>query len=264
MLYLIQLLVALAVCPSISDARSLIEIQQTGELRACLAPIHPSIVQVDPAGCRDECRFTGAVYEEVLAFVASLAGDIKPRFRRVDWDEQFHDANGQTLYEASYTPELLASGYCDLYPSNLTITDWRLNKLDIVPLFKSRMMVIVQKDKRQQFNTPADLAGKEVAAAIDTSFYTWLQTQNQTTYAANPVKIKLVGIGDALAAVDARLVDFAITDADGAIWSVRHQFKNATVAFPVGPVDEIGWAFSKADQDLQTAVKQFFCRTKSA
>ena len=189
--------------PHVIQARPFAEIQQTGELRVCLAPVHPAIVNVEPADCRSDCRFSGAAYDTALAFVATLKGDIKPTFRRVDWDEQFFDENQLTVQEASYTPALLASGDCDLYPSHLTVTDWRLKKLVIVPLFQSRMMVIVNKARREQFQTPADLAGKTTAVTKDTSFHSWLQAQNQGPFADNPVQITLVGMGESLSAVDA-------------------------------------------------------------
>ena len=245
-------------------ARSLAAIQQSQEIRICLSPAHPAVVVAQPPDCRDDCTFSGPVYEAVLAFVATLGTDIKPTFRRVAWDEQFFNQQGQTDREASYTPALLASGTCDLYPSNLTITAWRLKKLDFVPLFQSRMMVVVNTARQKQFNGPADLAGKTAAVQKDTSFHTWLQAQNEDAYAANPVQIQLLGPGASLTAVDAGAVDFAMADADAAIWSTRYQFKNAVVAFPVGPTDEIGWAFRKEDQDLQAAVAQFFARQKAS
>jgi ABC-type amino acid transport substrate-binding protein len=222
------------------------------------------VAVAQPPDCRDDCTFSGPAYEAVLAFVATLGTDIKPTFRRVAWDEQFFNQQGHTDREASYTPALLAAGTCDLYPSNLTMTAWRLKKLDFVPLFQSRMMVVVHTARQKQFNGPADLAGKTAAVQKDTSFHTWLQAQNEAAYAANPVHIQLFGPGASLTAVDAGAVDFTITDADTAIWSTRYQFKNAVVAFPVGPPDEIGWAFRKQDQDLQAAVAQFFARQKAS
>jgi membrane-bound lytic murein transglycosylase MltF len=245
-------------------ARSLAAIQQSQEIRICLSPAHPAVAVAQPPDCRDDCTFSGPAYEVALAFVATLDTDIKPTFRRVAWDEQFFNQQGHTDREASYTPALLASGTCDLYPSNLTVTPWRLNMLDFVPLFQSRMMVVVNTARQKQFNGPADLAGKTAAVQKDTSFHTWLQAQNEDAYAANPVYIQLLGPGAPLTAVDAGAVDFTITDADAAIWSTRYQFKNAIVAFPVGPTDEIGWAFRKEDQDLQAAVAQFFTRQKAS
>lgn len=241
-----------------AQARSLADIQRTRELRVCIAPIHPAYASVHPENCRDHCSFSGPNHEEALAFAASLGPGIQPRFIRVDWDEQFFNHEGKTVREASYTPRLLASGKCDLYPSNLTRNAWRANKVDIVTLFPSRMMVITHRRLQAQLREVADLAGRSVAIEKDTSWHTWLQAQNQTAFAARPMKLELMSTQDSFAAVDAGRVDFTLSDSDMAIWSARHQFKNAAVAFPVGPTDEIGWAFRKEDQDLQQAVQKFF------
>src|SRR5262249_39618568 len=103
-----------------AQARPLAEIKQTQELRVCICSSRPSMSVATPPGCRGNCTFTGPVYDEVVAFAATLGQDIQLKLLRVDWDEQFHNRDGKTEREASYTPELLASGTCDLYPNNLT------------------------------------------------------------------------------------------------------------------------------------------------
>src|SRR5262245_13962370 len=118
-----------------AQARTLGEIKQTKELRVCLVPSRPSMSVATPPDCRDNCTFTGPVYDEVVAFAATLGQDVRLKLLRVGWDEQFHNREGKTDREASYTPELLASGTCDVYPNNLTQNGWRLKKLDVVTLF---------------------------------------------------------------------------------------------------------------------------------
>lgn len=240
-----------------AQGRSLAEIEQSKELRICIAPVHPATATAEPAACRDKCTFSGPVYEETLAFSRYLGKNIRPRYQRVDWDEQFFNKEGKTVREGSYTPELLSTAKCDLYPSNMTKNEWRLKKLDFVTLFPSRMMVIVSQTTKAKLKTAADLAGKAAAVEKDTSFHTWLQAQNQTTYATDPVKLELLGTQESLLAVENGKADFTITDSDIAIWAVRHELKSATTAFPVGPIDEIGWAFRKDDKDLQAAAQQF-------
>ena len=119
-------------------------------------------------------------------------------------------------------------------------------------------MVIVNQAHKARFHTPEDLAGKVAAVEKDTSHHSWLQDQNTSTYAANPVRLTLMPFNDGIKAVDAGEVDFTLLDTDAAIWSTRHQFKQAMVVFPVGPTEEIGWAFRKDDKDLQAAVQAFF------
>jgi membrane-bound lytic murein transglycosylase MltF len=240
------------------QARSLTEIQQSKEFRVCIVPVHPAYAEVTPPECWEQCTFTGPVYEEVVAFAATLGAEVQLKVRRVVFDAMFHNQEGVTVREASYTPALLASGTCDVYPTHLTKTAWRLTKLDIVTLFPSRMMVIVNTAAKGQFHTAADLAGKVAAVEKDTSQHSWLQDQNTSTYAANPVRIILMPFNDGVRAVDAGEVDFTLLDTDAAIWSTRHQFKQAMVVFPVGPTEEIGWGFRKDDKDLQAAVQAFF------
>lgn len=241
-----------------ADARSLADILKTRELRVCLFADSPAIASAEPPDCRQHCKFSGPVVDESLAFARSLGPDVRVKWHRVQWDEQFFNQAGQVVYEASYTPELLASRQCDLYPNNLTKTAWRSRKLDFVVLFPSRMMVIAHQSQRNTLRTEAQLAGKSAATTKDTAYHTWLAQQNQGPFAANPVRIALMSTNDTLAAVDAGMVDFTLADADLAIWSTRHRLKQSAVAFTVGPVDEIGWAFRKEDRDLQQAVARFF------
>lgn len=188
-----------------TQARSLEEIQQTKEIRICLVPKHPTVVMVEPADCHENCKYSGAAYEIAMTFVETLGNQVKPKFLRVEFDEQFFNKEGVVAREDSYTPELLASGQCDLYPNNLTKNSWRLKKLDFVILFPSRMMVLVHKSKKVGFKTPADLGGKGAAVVKDTSYHTWLQEQNKSTYATNPIQIKLMGFDESLEAVVSRL-----------------------------------------------------------
>ncbi|QEL55142.1 transglycosylase SLT domain-containing protein [Chromobacterium paludis] len=245
-----------AVAPA--EARHLADILKTRQLRVCIAPIHAAVAVATPKGCREQCDFSGPVYEEVLAFARHLGKDIRVKTLRVDWDEQFFDRSGKTDREASYTPQLLANGTCDFYPSRLTKTAWRLKKLDFVTLFPSRMMVVANNAWRGRIRYGAQLAGLRTATEKDTSYHSWLQEQNHTLFASKPIKIELMPMADGLQALNAGNVDFMLLDADMAIWHTHHQLKNTYVAFPVGPKDEIGWAFRKEDKDLQAAVARYF------
>ena len=245
-------------CPPAAFARSLDEIKASGELRVCIVPTTPaSAVPLDP-DCRDDCGFSGPVYREVMAFAGHLGNKVRPVFHRVEWDEQFHDHTGQTDREAVYTPHLLATGKCDVYPSHVTKNDWRLKKLGFAVLFPSRMMVIIHRSRTGTLKTPGDLAGKTAAVEKNSSFHTWLMEQNETTYSGNPVAIRLMNLDEGLNAVEKGHADFTLVDADIALWEASHSPRSLDVAFPVGPRDEIGWAFDKKDNDLRNAVQDFF------
>ncbi|MGD9504787.1 MAG: substrate-binding periplasmic protein [Syntrophobacteraceae bacterium] len=244
--------------PAPSHARSLEEIKASGEFRACIAPLTPAYAAQQDASCRTDCAFSGPIPDEMEAFVKWLGGGIRPVMNRVEWDEQFHNDFGQTDRDGSYTPWLLASGRCDAYPTHVTQTAWRVKKLDFAVLFKSRMMVLAPEKLKDVLKSPEDLQGRTAAVEKNTSYHTWLQEQNATTFAKNPVVIKLMNMEDGLRAVESGEVDFSLVDADIALWKVANTLHHVVVAFPVGPVDSIGWAFRKEDRDLREAVQQFF------
>ncbi len=255
-------LVGLASEPA--QARSLDEILQTGELRFCIADINPAVASAEPEGCREDCTISGPAYEAALAFTATLGDAVKPKFLWVGWDEQFHNQDGITDREGSYTPALLASGACDIYPSHLTKLDWRWKKLDLVILFPSRMMVVVNKKNKRHFKSAQDLAGKLAVVTKNSSFRTWLEEQNNSTYKENPVDIQFMGGHDRVMAIDTGKADFTLMDGDMALWTASRRFKNVVLAFPVGSIDELGWAFRKDDKDLQAAVAQYFTAEQKA
>lgn len=254
----LMLFVITAGVPQPSDARSLEEIRKSGEIRICIAPIYPSYAVAADPGCVEDCEFTGPVIREVNAFLKILGDDIRPKFMRIDWDEQFHNKAGVTVRTAEYTPEPLECGRCDFYPNHLTVNAWRLKKLDFAVLFSSRMMAIVNRASLSRFKTRRDLAGKHAVVEKDTSFHTWLQGQNKSAFADNPIVIELLKTHKAMEAVENGEADFTLIDTDISLWAVNHHLKQSTVAFPVGDTDQIGWAFRKADQDLKNAVDDFF------
>jgi membrane-bound lytic murein transglycosylase MltF len=222
------------------EARSLEEIRKTHEIRMCVA---------------------GSSYELYtamgMAFVEHIG--VHPKVRRLDsWDQQFHNENGITIKEESYTPALLASGECDFYPNDLVIHEWRKKKLDFVILFRTHMTVVVHRDNQSRFTTEAELKGKTAAIQKGTTYHTWMEEKNTTDFADNPIRIRFMTTDESMKAVDTKAVDFTIIGADGALNWTRNKVKDSVVAFPVGTVTEVGWAFRKDDQDLQEAVRQFF------
>jgi len=243
-----------------SFARDLDEIRKSGDLRICIVPLTPAYAVAQDPACRENCAFSGPVYREAAAVAASLGKGIRAVYHRIDWDEQFFNPSGQTDRDAVYTPRLLSCGKCDVYPSHLTKNGWRLKKLDFAVLFSSRMMVVVNRSKFGDMKTPASLAGKIAAVEKNTSYHTWLSEQNEHAFSNAPVKVHLLSMDDSLAAVETGKADFTLVDVDIALWNTAHRSKDLVVAFPVGPVDEIGWAFRKADRHLRDAVQTIFKR----
>lgn len=245
--------------PETALGRSLEAVLETGELRACVVPISPAYLQMEDRECRENCSISGPVPQVVGAFARSL-GDVRPVFHRLDWDEQFHNEEGVTVREAAYTPHHLKSRHCDLYPTHLTRNPWRSAKLDFAVLFPSQMMVIVQKEHLGRFLAPADLAGKRAAVAVNTSHHTWVQEENQKRFKENPIKLLLIDNGQEIPSVASGAADFTLLDAEVSLWESVHRFQGVTVALPVGPIEEIGWGFAKADSDLRDAAQSFFDR----
>ena len=220
--------------------RSLEEIRKTNELRICVA---------------------GSSYELYTAMALAFAEHlgVSPRVKRLDsWDQQFQNDKGVTDKEAAYTPTLMESGDCDCYPNDVVKNDWRLKKLDFVILFRTRMVVVVHKDNQPAYKSVADLAGKNATIQKETSYHSWLETQNAGPLAPSPIRIQFMTTDESMQAVDSKSTDFTIIGADGALNWTRNKVKNVVVAFPIGDTTEVGWAFRKKDRDLQEAVRRFF------
>jgi len=248
-------LIAAGVLTAPVHARSLKEIQATKELRICLVAV-PGGFKAEPPECRENCSFSGDIYELASAFAKSLGSDLKAAVRRVDWDQQFFDDRGQTVRDASYTPQLLASGTCDVYATGMTRLPWREKKLAFVTTYPTRMMVVTSKSRAAELRTPADVCGKTAATVKDTSYHTWMQEQNQSACKDNPIRIELMTFEESAKAVDAGRLDFMLDNFDSTIW-VDSPFKNSIAVFPVGERVEQGWAFRKEDRDLQAAAANF-------
>ena len=196
------LLIGLVFNPA--HARSLQEIKASGEIRFCVAIYGGVIGTVNPPDCRGaDCQFRGPVRELTEAFTKSLGDNIKPTYRIVSWDEQFHNEAGKTVREDTYTPALMASGTCDVYPAFMAKLDWRLTKLEQVVFFRVRSTIITHKSKKKQLKQLDDLAGKLSGVMTNSYQLTWIEKQNKTTYKDHQIQVKEYDkIADALDAVE--------------------------------------------------------------
>ncbi|SLM28309.1 hypothetical protein MTBBW1_1310007 [Desulfamplus magnetovallimortis] len=221
-------------------ARSLEVIRKTNEIRLCVA-----------GSSHELYAAMGLAFAEGMGIPAKVK-------QLESWDRQFHNAEGVTVRDATYTPELMVSGECDCYPNDMVMNDWRLQKLDFVILFQTRMVVVVHKDRLSGIKGIADLAGKTAAIQKGTSYHTWIDGQNASTLSENPITIEFMPTDASMQAVDTGIVDFTVIGADGALNWTRNKVKNSVVAFPIGTPKQLGWAFRKEDKDLQAAVHKFF------
>ncbi len=229
----------------IAEARSLEEIKKTDEIRLCLAG-------------------SGYQYYKKMGMVFAEWLDVNAVVRRLDsWDQQFYNNDGVTIKAAAYTPYLLESGECDFYPNDLVVTDWRKKKLAFVVLYQSRMVVLVHNDEQSRFTTENDLKGKTAAIMKNTTYHSWLKEQNRTVFTDNPVKIRCMKSSAARKLVHEKMADFTITNLNIAFTTIKEEQLHLKVAFPVGPVTEVGWAFRQEDHDLQKAAHELFNRQRT-
>lgn len=221
-------------------ARTLTEIRQSGELRICVAGTSAPFYQ---SNAEAFARTLG-----VRLLVTSLG----------DWDQQFQNALGETVKDASYEPHLLASGQCDLFPNDLHMTDWRRTKMRLVPYYTTRKVIIAHRSLRQQLKGLKNLAGRRAAVQKGTAYETWLLQQNKTIFKADPVRIEQLPTAESMKQVSEGKVDFSVIGAEGAFKWVRGELKDLDLLFPVDELVEVGWGIAPGAQDLQKELEAFF------
>ena len=223
-----------------AQARTLADIRATGELRVCVAGSSAAFYQTNAQAFAD---FLG-----VEPKVTQLAA----------WDEQFHNEAGVTVKEATYEAQLLASGRCDLFPNDLHMSDWRRSKMQLVPLYTTRKMVVANRKMRTQLQELADLAGHSAAVQQGTAYESWLLEQNQTTFSAKPVTIHLASTAQSLERVAIGASDFTVVAAETAFHAVRGDLQELDLLFPVDSPVEVGWGLSPSALDLRQQLEKFF------
>ena len=222
------------------QARSLADIRATGELRICVAGSSAAFYQ---ANAQAFAKFLG-----VTPKVTQLA----------TWDQQFQNAAGVTVKDATYVAHVLANGSCDLFPNDLHMTDWRRSKMQLVPLYTTRKMVVANRKMRAELQKPADLAGHSAAVQKGTAYESWLLEQNQTTLANNPITIYLAPTTESLERVATGASDFTVVAAETAFQAVRGDLEGLDLLFPVDTPVEVGWGLSPSDSGLRQQLEQFF------
>lgn len=235
--------------------RPLEEIKTSKELRACLAPLADYLFKSTPSKCTTNCVYSGMAYDYMVAFAKHLGVSLK--VKEISWDAQFHNEKGITDREATYTPQLLKTGECDIYPTHLTRNAWRLKKLDFVIVFPNRMLLVAKKIHKKQFIKVTDLGGKLISTVKDTSYHTWLDQANATILKDNPIKIVIVNDGELADSVARGKADATVLDSDFAVHVTQKTHRDLTTTIGVGDPEEIGWAFRQEDKSLQETAKKF-------
>lgn len=231
---------ALLACAWHAQGRSLAEIRRDGELRVCVAG-------------------SSAAYYQVNGEDFARALGLRVRTTVLDsWDQQFHNAQGQTVQDASYEAALLASGRCDLYPNDLHMVDWRKTKMRLVPYFLTRSVVVSRPQLRSVLRTPADLAGRSAAVQSGTAYESWLRGFSATLPKDKAIAIQNAPTAQSLRRVAEQRVDFTVVAAESAFKAVRDDLERLDLLFGVGEPTEVGWGVGENAHDLAQALAQYF------
>lgn len=255
---LFALAVGAALSLTAAQARPLDDILKSGEMRFCVAPYGPVIGTVEPKGCLGaDCSFEGPVKSVTDALAKTLG--VTPSYRILTWDQQFQNAEGETIRDADYVPGLFASEQCDIYPTYMLKNDWRQRKFFQPVVFPVRKMVIINRDNGGTITGPDDLAGRTAVVMQSSWQEDWLIDKNASAYTDKPVSIKHMDtIADTLAEVDAGRADFALLSSEDALWFTRHQLKNSVAAFPFGDMLQAAWGIPSDSPKLMAAFERFW------
>ncbi|MBK8324442.1 MAG: response regulator [Betaproteobacteria bacterium] len=228
----------------ISAARSLEQIRASGELRICVAGSSAPFYQ-----------------RNAEAFARHLG--VAPKVRGLPaWDDQFRAADGTVERDASYAPALLAVGACDLYPNDLHIVPWRESKMDLVPLYRARKVVVANRALQSAIVSPADLAGRRAAVQKGTAYDSWIAQQNATALARNPVAVTHVPTAEAFVRVAQGQADFTVVGSESAFRWVRGDLDKLAILFAVDEPVRVGWAVPTGEEALKQAVADYFTASR--
>lgn len=222
------------------QARDLAEIRRDGELRLCVAG-------------------SSAAYYQVNGEDFARAMGLRARTTVLNsWDQQFHNAQGVTVQDASYEAALLAKGRCDLYPNDLHMVDWRKTKMRLVPYFLTRSVVVARPELRGALREPEDLAGRVAAVQAGTTYDAWLRAFNATLPQDKAIAIQNAPTVQSLRRVAEQRADFTVLAAESAFKAVRDDLERLDLLFTVGEATEVGWGMGVDARELQTALAQYF------
>jgi len=233
-------LTGLLVCAAgTTQARTMTDIQQSGTLRLCVAGSSAPFYQANGEAL---AKFLGLM-PEVTVFK--------------DWDQQFRNSAGVVVNAATYVAEPLANGSCDVFPNDLHALDWRATKMELVPLYRSRKVIVANR-VRKAMATVNDLKGRTAAVQKQTSYDSWLLDQNKTRFADAPVTINYMPTAQAIAAVASQQADFTVIAAESAFKWVRGDLDNLDLLFTVDAPVAVTWGIHPQATGLRQRIEAFF------
>jgi PAS domain S-box-containing protein len=221
------------------QARTLEEIQRSGTLRICVAGSSAPFYQ-----------FNGEALAKFLGLRAQVTVFQK-------WDQQFVDTEGVVVKDATYIADPLASGSCDVYPNDLHALPWRATKMELVPLYTSRKVIVANRQVKSMASAD-DLKGRTAAVQEQTAYDTWLTEQNKTRFANAPVRINYMPTAQAIAAVASHKADFTVIAAESAFKWVRTDLDNLDLLFSVDTPVAVAWGIHPHATGLRSRIEAFF------
>ena len=234
----------LAMAAGSALGRSLVEIKDSQELRICVAGSSADYYRTNG---EDFARYLGVQAETVTLS---------------QWDQQFHNAQGVTVQGDRYEAAPLATGKCDLYPNDLHITEWRKQKMTLVPYFTTRNVVVARPEMRSVLRAEVDLAGRTASVQAGTAYEGWIQGFNAGAGEHSPIVIENVPTAKSMQAVAQRRADFTVIAAESAFHWVRNDLENLDMLFPVGEAISAGWGISFEASDLEHAIQRYFTESR--
>ncbi len=221
------------------QARTLSDIEQSGVLRLCVA------------------GSSAAFYRSNGEALAKAMG-LKPEVTELkEWDIQFQNDQGVVVKEATYVARLLASGDCDVFPNDLHVLDWRATKMDLVPLYTSRKVVVANR-RQTDLASVDDLKGHTAAVQKQTSYDTWLLEQNKTRFGSAPIAIRYMPTAEAIAVVASEAADFTVIAAESAFKWVRADLDHLDILFAVDKPVAVAWGIHPQATGLRARLEQYF------
>lgn len=234
------LTIAMTLGGGVASARSLADVRASGVLRICVAGSSATLYQANG---------------EAFARALQVAPDVRTL---TNFDEQFQNAQGQTLQEEAYQPRLFAEGSCDLFPNDLHMAPWRLSKMQIVPYYTVRKVIVARPFLKGKVDSPAGLSGLKAAVQKGTAYETWLNAQNGEHPQQRRIEVVNAPTEEAIQLVARGLADFTVLGTDGALKWVRTAPDRLAILFPVDEPISVGWGIPKDATGLATALQDFF------
>lgn len=223
-----------------TEARTLDEIQNSGELRICVAGASKDFYQ-----------------QNAEAFARYLG--VSPRVKRLNsWNEQFQNGIGVVVKDDSYETRLLAQNECDLFPNDIHILDWRQKKMLLIPYYKTSMLAVGYRSLRDVVKTESDFAGRKAVVQKGTSYEAWLLEQNEYASPDKLIRIENSKTDECMKLVAQHKFDFTIVGVEGAFKWIRDNPDDLELLFPVGNFLDVGWGISNASTGLAQVLSAFF------